>query len=244
MPTLILQHCALGTAGRLASCLRDHGRELDVRRVDLPADGGGDPVPGSLEDIEAIITLGGPANVADGHPWIDQELGLLREAHERALPVFGICLGAQLIAKALGGEVGPCATPEFGFCEVDATPPGHTDRVLAGIPWRTSMFQTHSQEISALPPGAIALQASATTGVQAFCTGLRTYGVQYHPECDLQMIDGFFRACTDEFAAAGIDETALKAQCDAAYASYVRLTDRLFLNLVSCVLPVTRPIVA
>src|SRR5206468_4056424 len=105
----------------------------------------------------------------------------------------------QLIARALGGEVAPMAggKHEWGFHRFVQTPAGNTDTILAGIPWGTWQFQMHGQEVSKPPEGATILQSSAACRVQAFRTGLRTYGFQYHFEIMRDRLDG---------AAAGRDQ--------------------------------------
>ncbi|NER02933.1 MAG: hypothetical protein F6K17_10010 [Okeania sp. SIO3C4] len=92
MAIIIFQHDDINRPGRLGMTLRDHGFKLDIRRLDQ-----GDKVPADLDDVEAVITLGGRANVDDSFAWLDEERAYLKAAHERSLPVIGICLGCQLI---------------------------------------------------------------------------------------------------------------------------------------------------
>src|SRR5690606_15590880 len=130
-------HSDIGGPGRLGRVFRDHGYKLDIRRVDLAEERGGAPIPPDLDDVEGVISLGGPQDVMAKEPWVAQEIEFLRTAHEAGLPVVGICLGCQLLARALGGEVDRAAKPERGFTRVVQTPAGNTDRVLAGVPWTT-----------------------------------------------------------------------------------------------------------
>ncbi len=102
MAIVVFQHADECRPGRLGLTLRDHGFRLDIRRVDR-----GDAIPPDFDNIDGVVSLGGPQYVTDSHAWIQRELDFLAKAHERGLPVVGICLGAQLIGKALGGEVGP-----------------------------------------------------------------------------------------------------------------------------------------
>jgi len=123
MAIIVFQHDDRNAAGRLGLTLRDHGFKLDIRRLHR-----GDAVPPDFDEVEGVLSLGGKPNVDDPrdmHPWMDAELAFLREAHARALPVVGICLGHQLIAAALGGEVAKADKPEAGFVRVRLTPPAH-----------------------------------------------------------------------------------------------------------------------
>lgn len=232
MPILILQHTATEHAGRLALTLRDHARRLDVRRLDLPESRSNPHIPTDFDGVEGIISLGGQMNVGDDLPWMQREIEFLAAAHARNLPVVGICLGAQLIAKALGGAVAPMASgSEWGMAPVRQFPVANTDIILAGIPWEVPQFHAHGQEVAALPPGATALQASDKCKVQSFRAGLRTYGFQYHFECDLAMIREFLTAGDPQMAATGLSAQHGMEEARMQYEMYARTSDRLAVNL-------------
>ncbi len=232
---IVFQHGPNQTPGRLGLTLRDHGFKLDIRRPDLPAAQGGGTaaVPRDLDDVHGVISLGGLQNVTDNLPWLNAEINFLRAAHEAQLPVVGICLGHQAIAKALGGEVGPMDAPEFGFCPVSLTVPAHTDRIFAGVRWDTHQFQSHGQEVKALPPGATLLATSKACKVQAFTAGLRTYGFQYHFEADRAAIGTFLSESSETCARAGCSADQISAQCDKHYDVFARLADRLCVNIAA-----------
>jgi len=213
--------------------LRDHGFKLDIRRLDLSAQQGGHAVPTDLDNIQGVITLGDTANIGDPHPWMQREIDFLAAAHEAKLPLFGICLGSQLIAKALGGEVGPMDSPEAGFCPIDIQVPGQTDRILAGLPWRHHQFQTHAQEIKALPAGATLLASSEKCKIQAYTVGVRTYAFQFHMELDRPAIDTLTKEQSALFADAHLDTNAICDQADKYYENFARFNDRLALNIAS-----------
>ncbi|MCU0688333.1 MAG: type 1 glutamine amidotransferase [Phycisphaerales bacterium] len=244
MPIIVLQHAAHEGPGRLGPILRDHAHALDIRRLDLPL--GPAPmqrgVPTDLDDVDAVISLGGPMNVGDDLPWMQAELNLLKAAHEAQKPVLGICLGAQMIAKALGGEVAPMTDPigEAGFCPVNQTPPGNTDRILAGIPWTTWQFQVHGQQITKLPDGATLLQTSKACKVQCFSIGLRTYAFQYHFESTKADIDAFCsdRWTQDLLTRLGSSTQAVRQSVGEHYDTYQRLGDRLTENVASFMFPI------
>lgn len=248
MAILVLQHQPDVTIGRLGACLREHGQTLDFRRLWLPEGPRNPHIPKDFDNIDAVITLGGAMNVDDpGYAWMKPELAFLKSAHERKLPIIGICLGSQLIAKALGGEIGPMdsGVAEWGMGKIMQHPVANTETILAGIAWTSWQFHAHGQEIKTPPPGATVLQYSAKCKVQSFKVGLRTYGFQYHFECDLPQIERFLSSNDPQISCAGVHDPAQAiAEARAHYADFARLSDRLCVNLAEYLLPVSRRIVA
>lgn len=216
--------------------LRDHGLRLDVRRLDLPEPRGG-WVPTDLDNVHGVISMGGPQNVGESHPWMEREMAFLKAAHDANLPVIGICLGAQLIAAALGGTVEKLPQPEVGFHTVDLTIPAQTEQLLAGVPWTHMQFHSHAYGITKLPAGATLLASSAGCTVQAFKAGLRTIGFQFHPECDRAMIERFEQGAGSLSSAVGLDAGELVRQMDKHYAQYARVSNRIALNLATLCFP-------
>jgi GMP synthase (glutamine-hydrolysing) len=243
MPIIILQHVATEGPGRLGPILRDHAHQLDFRRVDMH---GASAIPNDFDGVDAVVSLGGPMNVGDDLPWMSKEIDFLKEAHQRQLPVLGVCLGAQLIAKSLGGEVGPSgpapSAPEFGFASVNQTLAGNTDRILAGVPWQTHQFQAHGQEIKKLPDGAILLQTSPACKVQTFCAGLRTYGFQYHFESTRSDIDTFLADpwSQDLMRTLNLSPAAVRASLDTYLEPYARLGNRICANIANYMFPMLK----
>jgi GMP synthase (glutamine-hydrolysing) len=245
MAIIVFQHGPIGGPGRLGLTLRDHGFKLDIRRLDLPEGEGGSGsgvnrhIPPDFDDVEGVIALGGPQNVTDDPPppWMEAEMAYLREAHKRQLPVLGICLGAQMIAQALGGKVGP-GTPEWGFHKVQVPPPAQVETIMSGIAWDHWMFQAHNQAVLELPSGALNLASSPACKVEAFKVGLRTYGFQYHFECDGPAIELQMRESPGGVPA-GFAE-----QMTACYPEFARLADRLCVNIASYVFPLQRKRIA
>lgn len=239
MSIVVFQHSAEDTLGRLGPFLRDRAHRIDIRRLDLSLSQGGSLVPPDFDNVQAVISLGGPQNVGDGSPWMNAEMDFLREAHKRQLPLLGICLGHQLIAAALGGEVGPSEKPEVGFCRVQQTVPGNTDTMLAGVPWGTYQFQSHGCEVKKAPPDSVVLASSAGCKVQCFRVGLRTYGFQFHFEAERSDIDAFAR---DGFTQSlceksGISAADLKKQADEHYDTFARIGNRLCDNVATYMFP-------
>jgi GMP synthase (glutamine-hydrolysing) len=249
MPIIVFQHAAAEGLGRLAPILRDHGHVIDIRRL-YDAGTGRKGVPVDFDGVDGVISLGGPMNVTDDPraPWMDAEMAYLAEAHRRMLPVLGICLGAQMLAKALGGEVGAMTnaagqpSAEFGFAPVKLNLAGQTDTLLAGVAWTSEQFHVHGQEIKKAPDGATILASSAGCKIQAFKVGLRSYGFQYHFESTKPDIEGFVAATEnrDLMQRAGISAGDVRAQLDQLYSEYDQLGQRIAMNFAQYMFPPIR----
>lgn len=229
---LVLQHSTVG-AGRLGATLRDHAFKLDIRKPALPLDKGGHELPGDLDEYQGLVCLGGPAQPDQNDPWMLKEIELIKEAHAREIPLIGICLGHQLIGRALGGEVGKLDKPEWGFLNVDLTPPGQTDTLLAGVPWSMPQFQSHSFAVTKPPPGAQILGKSALCPNQIMRVGQRTVSFQFHFEADGPMLDYFAGVDTELMAHAGTSATDFAAARKKHYEMFARVADRICVNLVT-----------
>lgn len=146
------------------------------------------PEPPPLEGVDAIVAFGGSMHPdqEEQHGWIRAELALLRRAVERGTPVLGVCLGAQLLARAAGAQVGPAREPEIGWCEVELTDAGRADPVVGTLPPRVVAFQWHHYAF-AVPDGAVELARSPVCP-QAFRLGERAWGIQFHAEVTRTMI--------------------------------------------------------
>lgn len=180
MRFLVLQHHPVEHPGILRDFWRSEGIAWDAVELDA-----GEAIPQDLDGYAAIVSMGGPMDVWEEaeHPWIAAEKALLRRwVGELDRPYLGICLGHQMLAAALGGEVGTMAQGEVGVDEVALTPAGGDDPLFAGLPAALTVFQWHSAGVLKLPPGARSLAESPPCPVQALRIGSAAYGLQFHFE--------------------------------------------------------------
>lgn len=182
MRVLVFRHVPHEHLGRIEPELARRGIGIDYADVYQPGAAAPDP---SLYD--GLIFMGGPMSVNDGLPYLEQEARWIAQAVEARRPVLGVCLGAQLIAKALGARVYPNPVKEIGWFEIDLTGEAAGDPLFAGVGPRETVFQWHGETFD-LPPGARLLASSAACVRQAFCVGSSTYGMQFHLEVTPEMI--------------------------------------------------------
>jgi GMP synthase (glutamine-hydrolysing) len=161
-----------------------------------------------VEDADLLVVLGGPISVNDvwDYPFNDTELALLKARLAADRPTLGICLGAQLMAKALGAAVKPNGGKEIGWAPLELTEDGGILSELADVPvlhWHGEVFD--------LPQGARLLAKTAMTPHQAFSWGARALALQFHPEVTARGLERWFVGHTGEIAATpGIDVRSLR----------------------------------
>jgi GMP synthase (glutamine-hydrolysing) len=203
---LVLRHAPEIHLGNLEQVLIEHG--FTVRYVDTLA---GDGVRG-IDPAEAdlLVVLGGEMGVyeAERFPVLTEEIALLTERLGAHRPVFGVCLGAQLMASALGSRVYRGPTNEIGYRDVQPTAAGAAGplRHVAGVP----MMQWHSDTFD-LPAGTTRLAGSTAYGTEAFAIGSWALAVQFHPEVTAEMHETWLASSAAELRAEGLDPDALRA---------------------------------
>ncbi len=140
-------------------------------------------------EVAGAVVMGGPVGVDedDRHPGLATEREWLAEALRREMPLLGICLGAQLLARALGATVRPGEGPELGYAPVEILDP--RDPVLGSLAPSTTVLHWHN-DVFDLPAGATHLARSAQTEVQAFRHG-NAWGVLFHPESDFALLEAW-----------------------------------------------------
>jgi len=150
--------------------------------------------PDDLGGYDGLVITGGPAAAYDTDGWVLRLLETVREAHGRGIGLLGICLGHQVVAKALGGEVG--LNPqgwEIGLGEVRLTPEARSYPGLRGAPQPLRMLETHRDVITRLPPGALHLAYSDKTRYEMFSLGTTVLCMQGHPEMDCEEVGEILR---------------------------------------------------
>ena len=181
MRVLAFRHEAGGDLGTIRPALEQRG--IDVECVDLFA---GAPIPDTTA-AAGLIFMGGAMCANDRLPFLQDELDLIRGAANGDKPVFGVCLGAQLIAKALGGTVDRSSVQETGWQDVHLEENALRDPVFQAT-GSMRVYQLH-QDTFDLPAGAVRLGSSAVCANQAFRWGRAVYGVQFHPEMTVRMVE-------------------------------------------------------
>ena len=147
----------------------------------------------NLDEISGIISLGGPMSAfeEDSHPWIASECRFLKEAHSAGLPIIGICLGGQLLAKALGASVERAPEPEMGWLPIEINQDGLNDPIFGAIAETLGpeiiAYHWH-QDTFHLPESAVLLARTSACPRQAYRVGSRAYGLQFHPEVDSKLV--------------------------------------------------------
>lgn len=193
---------------QLGEWLTEAGLALEVLRPYA-----GDQLPADLTGYEAFVVLGGEQHAyrdADGQPdapWFGGLESLLRKAVRTSVPTLAVCLGAQLLAVAHAGTVAPAAAgPEIGAQLIAKRDVADRDPLFAPLPMLPDVVQWHHDEVTELPLGAVLLAASTNYAHQAFRVGDSAWGVQFHPECDTEMVAEW--AATSAEVLAQLDTTA------------------------------------
>lgn len=181
---LVLQHIGCETLGTIENALSVYYRTFQYIRPFQ-----NDPIPASLGGAKALIVMGGPMGVyeEDLYPYLTQEMKLIEQALKAGIPVLGVCLGSQLLAKTLGARVYKGKQKEIGWHEVLLAPEAAEDAVLKSAPMAFQALHWHG-DIFDLPEKALPLASSALTSVQAYRYGRNVYGFLFHMEVTLEML--------------------------------------------------------
>lgn len=179
---LIVLHQERSHPGRVARALQARGCELDIRRPAL-----GDPLPETLAAHDGAVIFGGPMSANDDLPFIRAETEWIEVPLREEKPYLGICLGAQMMARALGARVYGRAD---GRCEAGYYPIRPTSEGAHLFDDPQYVYQWHVEGFE-LPPGAVQLAEGGDFPVQAMRYGKAAYGLQFHPELSAPMMDAW-----------------------------------------------------
>lgn len=191
MEILVVQYHDNGGAEAFGEALEAAGARLDARNMEQ-----GHALPPGVDGFDALLVLGGVMNAHDDdeYPHLADAAALIRDFHGTARPVLGICLGAQLIARAFGGRVYIHDHPELGFVEVTSN--GAADPLLAGLATPLPLMEWHYDSFD-LPPDALLLATSRTCRNQAFRMGETTHGFQFHFEVTGALVETWLASADD-----------------------------------------------
>ena len=195
----VFQHVAHEGPGLLADWASARGHELRQK----PVFEGRKALP-TLGESEGLILLGGPMSVHDEAtlPWLAAEKPVIRAWVAAGRPVLGICLGAQLLAEALGSEVTDGPELEIGWFPVQLTAEARQLPLLAPAPTEITVLHWHGETFS-LPPGAVPLGSSAACDNQGFVWKEQAIGLQFHPEVNADLLADMLRYEGHELAGGG-----------------------------------------
>lgn len=200
MHVLVFRHVEFEHLGLIAPALESAG--VTYEYVDLYR---APDAPVKLDSCDGVITMGGPMSANDDSPFILRELDLLREAADRSMPMLGVCLGSQLIAKALGGQVYKNSVKEIGWAPIHWTREAHHDPLFRGCAGSDVVFHWHSDTYD-LPRGATWLASSKYCMHQAYRFRSNVYGLQFHLEVTPAMIDDWLHQDVNRGDVEGLTE--------------------------------------
>lgn len=157
-----------------------------------------------LDDVDGLVVLGGPMSVhdEDAHPWLADEKALISEAIEAGIPTLGVCLGAQLIAEVLGGEVIPADQAEIGWAPIQTTDAAADHPLSQQLVDGQEVLHWHAETVE-LPPEAVHLATSQACEHQAFAYEDHVLGLQFHLEMDQADVQHLAEASPDDLAREG-----------------------------------------
>lgn len=225
MRVRVFQHIAFEGIGSMETWLRE--RDADVQFTCFYDS----PTLPDPDKIDLLIVMGGPMSVNDDieYPWLREEKGFIGEVIRRGIAVIGVCLGAQLIAAALGARVYSNHEKEIGWFPIEWT---SSDNSSFNFPARPMVFHWHGETFD-LPSGATLLATSAGCRNQAFQVGENVIGMQFHLETTPETADLLIQNCRHELVSGKYiqPEARMRAEPEASYAAINLLSARI----LSCV---------
>ena len=220
--THVIQHVAFEHAGVIGNALRARGHALQVFQAGVD-----DLAPIAENPADLLLILGGPIGVyeTEAYPWLEAEIALIRQRLAAGGKMIGVCLGAQLIARAAGARV-YAGTREIGWAPISPTPAGQDSALaeLASAHWE--VLHWHGDTFD-LPPGAQLLASTAAVQNQAYAIGNQVLALQFHPEV-MRDIEAWLIGHTVELAKAGVDPGTIRARTAEVGATVAAAGERMF----------------
>ncbi len=187
MKALVLMHVENEGPGTLGTFLEEQGSAVTTLHLYR-----GDRIPAGPRNTDLVVSMGGPMNVYEDekHPFLREEVRFLRQTVDAGVPLLGICLGAQLVARACGARVYKARVGETGWGTVALTEAGREDPLLRDLPETMPVLQWHEDTFD-IPAGGELLARSTVCPHQAFRIK-EAWGLQFHVEVDREMLAGWF----------------------------------------------------
>lgn len=222
---LIIKHAHSEGPGTLEDFFRQTDWQVKVAELwqnkSLPA----------VEDCDAVISLGGPMSVyeTDKYPFLQKEEVFLKDAIRNEVPVLGICLGAQILAKISGAKISKAAEKEIGWYELMLTENANSDMLFRGLKNSLDVFQWHEDTFD-IPDGATLLATSKACRNQAFRFSKCAWGLQFHPEMTEDMLDAWLSHTKEQLEKNNIMLHYLKTK-----EAYNRQAGLMYLNFATAI---------
>jgi GMP synthase (glutamine-hydrolysing) len=219
MKVAVIMHDRSEGPGTIGEYLGAKGIEVSLVRLYA-----GEHLPHGVEGLDGVVSLGGPMNVYEEarYLFLREETVFLTRAISQHVPILGICLGAQMIARACGASVDKASVKELGWDEVTLTARGKQDALFASLPGTLTVFQWH-EDTFAVPDGGHLLASSPKCSNQAFRYG-SAYGLQFHPEVTPPMLAEWFGS--------GVEGKEMLGRLEIVESEYVKQALRLYANFV------------
>jgi GMP synthase (glutamine-hydrolysing) len=219
VPTIgVLHHLDRPSLGQVREPLVAAGLDIVERRLTQ-----GDALP-DLDAVDGLVALGGEQSVAGDADGFAAELDYLREAVRREVPVLGVCLGGQLLARALGGEVRH-AGRSIEWRQLRRLPAADDDPVFSALPEPVAVLH-FNEDVFEPPPGAVELLSRGGEGAEAFRARDCAWGVQYHPDVDAEMLASWIDEYRHWFG--GVDIERFRGEGAERMAEHLRTSRALF----------------
>ena len=230
LSVLVFQHDPHDGPGYLGEALLQRGARITIIRLDE-----GEAVP-DISAYDFLLVMGGTMNVyqEDKHPWLVEETHAISRAVGSDKAVLGVCLGGQLLAKALGAKVHLGVATEIGLTPITLTAAGEIDPLFNGLP-QVEAVEWHDDTFD-IPTGAVALARSEGCAHQALRFGQRAYGLQFHPEVSPGMLAEWIKDASEP-----IDRSSFQRAVEAKAGALQAQADRLIDNFIRRCMLLTSP---